>query len=70
MGLWHFGMGYWYGRWIGAYLFGTLLLGLYRDSAGIRHAGMGMCIEAVIRLFSWQWHSASGPGGYAYGFRA
>ena len=34
----------------------------YRDATGIRHVGMGMCIEAVVRLFSWQWHGASGPG--------
>jgi len=38
----------------------------YRDATGIRHVGMGMCIEAVVRLFSWQWHGASGTR-YAYG---
>jgi hypothetical protein len=38
------GMGFRYGRWIVAYL-------VVQACTGIRHTGMGMCIDTVIRLF-------------------
>jgi hypothetical protein len=45
------GMGFWYGRWTWAYLMVGWNYGFVQACTGIRHTGMGMCIDTVIRLF-------------------
>jgi hypothetical protein len=56
-------MAFWHGILVWAMDISILIwaftTGIVQAGTGIRNMGMGVCIEAVIRLFSWQWLRAS-----------